>query len=119
MQANISKTGRMSEFRRPSLLLRCWTPRIAIASTHLRLYTITHSLWTKQKQIAKAVETHDLHSQSDELTALEESTYPRIVASQCVGLEDFRKLYGYLKTGETVNGSSIKICGIFECCKWV
>lgn len=106
------------QFLRPSLLTRCRAPRIVVASAHLRFYNITHSLWTKQKQKAKAIETHESHAQSDELTTLEEFTYPRIVASQSVGPENFRKTYGYLKSGETVNDLSITICGIFECCMW-
>lgn len=98
-------------FLRPNLLTRCRTPRIAAASAHLRFYNITHSLWTKQKQIAEAIETHESNVQSDELTTLEELNYPRIVASQSVGHEDFRKTYGYLKSGETVNDLSVTICG--------
>lgn len=103
-----------SQFLRPSLLTRCRTPRIAAASAHLRFYNITHSLWTKQKQIAKAIETHESNVQSDELTSLEEFNYPRIVSSQNVGHEDFRKKYGYLKSGETVNDLSVTICGNFN-----
>lgn len=99
------------QFLRPSLLTRCRTPRIAAASAHLRFYNITHSLWTKQKKIAKAIETQEYNVRSDELTTLEEFNYPRIVASQTVGHEDFRKTYGNLKSGETVNGLSVTICG--------
>lgn len=118
IRANILELGRMSvflQFLRPCLLTRCRTPCIAVASAHLRFYSITSSLRTKQKQIAKAIETHESHAQSDELTTLGEFTYPRIVASQIVGLEYFRKTYGYLKSGETVNDLSVTICGIFEC----
>lgn len=102
------------QFLRPSFLTRCRTPRIAAASAHLRFYNVTHSLWTKQKKIAKAIETHESNGQSDELKSLEEFNYPRIVASQSVGHEDFRKKYGYLKSGETVNDLSVTICGDFS-----
>lgn len=102
------------QFLRPSLPSRCRMLRIAAASAHLRFYNITHSLWAKQKQIAKATETHESNVQSGELTTLEELNYPRIVASQSVGHEDFRKTYGYLKSGETVNDLFVTICGIFS-----
>ena len=121
IRANISELGRMSvflQFLRPCLLTRCRTPCIAIASAHLRFYNITHSLWTEQKQRAKAIENHESLAQSDEPTTLEKFSYPRIVASQIVGLEYFKKTYGYLKSGETVNDLSLTICGIFECCMW-
>lgn len=96
---------------RLSFLTRCRAPSIAAVPAHLRFYSVTQSLWTKQKQIAKAIETHQSNVQSDELTTLEESNYPRIVASQSVGHEEFRKTYGYLKSGETVNDFSVTICG--------
>lgn len=102
------------QFLRPSLLTRCRTPRIAAASAHLRFYNATHSLWTKQKNIAKAIKIDESNVQSDELTSLEEFNYPRIDASQSVGHEDFRKTYGYLKSGETVNDLSVTICGNFS-----
>lgn len=106
-------------FLRPNLLTQCRTPRIAAASAHLRFYNVTHSLWAKQKQIAKAIESYASHARSDELTTLEELTYPRIVASQSVGHDYFRKMYGYLKSGETVNDLSVTICGIFQYFLWV
>lgn len=99
------------QFLRPNLLTRWRTPRIVSTSAHLRFYNITHSLWTKQKKIAKAIETHESNVQSGELTTLEELNYPRIVASQSVGHEDFRKTYGYLKSGETVNDLYVTIYG--------
>lgn len=102
------------QFLRPSLLTRCRAPRIAAASAHLRFYNVTHSLWTKQKKIAKSIETHESNVQSHDLTSLGEFNYPRIVASQSVGHEDFRKTYGYLKSGETVNDLSVTICGNFS-----
>lgn len=101
------------QFLRPSLLTRCRTPRISAVSAQLRFYNATHSLWTKEKKIAKAIETDESNVQSDEPTSLEEFKYPRIDASQSVGHEDFRKTYGYLKSGETVNDLSVTICGNF------
>lgn len=103
-------------FLRPSLLTRSRAARIAAASAHLRFYNVTHSLSIKQKKIAKAIaiETHNSNVQSDELTSLEDVNYPRIIASQSVGHEDFRKTYGYLKSGETVNDLSVTICGNFS-----
>lgn len=121
IRANILEIGRMSvflQFLRPCLLTRCRTPCIAVASAHLRFYNITHSLWIEQKQIATAIETHESHAQLDEPTTLEKFTYPRIDASQIVGLEYFKKTYAYLKSGETVNDLSLTICGIFDCCMW-
>lgn len=103
-------------FVRLSLLTISRAPRIAVASAHLRFFNATHSLSIKQKKIAKetALETHNSNVQSDELTSLEDFNYPRIVASQTVGHEDFRKTYGYLKSGETVNDLSVTICGNFS-----
>lgn len=121
IRANTSEIGRMSmflQFLRPCLLTRYRTPCVAVASAHLRFYNITHSLWTEQKQIGKAIENHKSNTQLDEPTTLEKFTYPRIVASQIVGLEYFKKTYGYLKSGETVNDLFLTICGIFECCLW-
>lgn len=99
------------QFLRPSLLTRCRTPRIAAASAHFRFYNATHSLWTKQKKVAKAIENEESDVQSDELTSLEDFNYPRIDASQSVGHDYFRKTYGYLKSGDTVNDLSVTICG--------